>query len=135
MNVLGERTRPKYYEASSFWWIRKPKYIAVFLRELSAFFIISYAILYVYALLELKNGEQFYSGFLQLTSSTPFLVFSSLVLVFAVYHTVTWLVLSASILPPFRLGSLTLSRKTVTLSFILIWIASSYLVFILVFGG
>lgn len=130
---LGER--PKHYEASPLWWMRKPKYLAIFLRELSAFFIISYAILYAITLIQLKNGEQFYSGFLQLTSSTPFLVFNVLILALATYHTITWFVLSSGVFPPLKIGNHKFSRTAWITSFVIIWIASSYFVAVLVFGG
>lgn len=135
MIVLDERAKPKHYEASPMWWIVKPKYLAIFLRELSAFFILSYAILNVLSLIQLKSGEQSYSGFLQLVSSAPFSLFSVILLVFAVYHTVTWFVLSSRVFPPLRVGNRTVSRKAWTGSLIIVWIVSSYLVVVLVFGG
>ena len=77
-------------EPSSYWWLRRRKYIAIFLRELSSVFILSYVLLYLLILAQLESGGR---GLVSQFATVPFVGLSITLLAFSLYHSVTWFLL------------------------------------------
>jgi fumarate reductase subunit C len=90
---------------SKFWWLRRPKYVAVLLREASSIFILLYVIIYLQLLNQLERGGTAYLGFLKSLGSPPFMAVSLAILAFALYNSITWFLLVPKV-QPLRVGGL-----------------------------
>ena len=117
-------------EPSRFWWLRRAKYIAVFLRELSSVFILAYVLLYLQILSQLRGGS---TDLLSQLATAPFLFLSLVMLAFSLYHSVTWFMLLPKV-QPIKLGNLMLRGGRALLINLVILFFASWLIAFLVFG-
>jgi len=89
-SLATARQQPYRSRMSTWWWLRKPSYLAFMLRELSSVFVawaVIFLLLLVYAV---GRGAQGYRDFLS-WAGTPWVVtLNGVTLVFLVYHAVTW---------------------------------------------
>jgi len=113
-----------------FWWLRRGKYIAVFLRELSSVFILLYVLLYLWILSGSSGGT---ATTVRQLGTAPFLVTSLVLLAFTVYNSITWFFLFSKVLPK-RLGPLVLKKNEIVLLQAVIFLLLSFLVGFLVYG-
>ena len=100
------------------------------LRELSSVFIALFLVVYLVQIYQLTKGPDAYVAFTQKLSSPGWILFHLVVLLFALYHSVTWFQSSAVVLPV-RLGDHLVSRQTVTALHIVAWAGISLAVLIL----
>ena len=112
------------------WWLRKKSYFLFMLRELSSVFIALFLVVYLVQIDQLTKGPDAYIAFTQKLSSPGWILFHVVVLLFAVYHSVTWFQSSAVVLPV-RLGDRLVSRQTVTALHVVAWVIISLAVLIL----
>lgn len=117
-------------EPSKFWWLRRLRYIAIFLRELSSVFILAYVLLYLQILSQLRGGR---TNLLIQFGTAPFLFLSLVMLAFSLYHSITWFILLPKV-QPIRLGNLTLRGGPALLINLILLFFASWLVGFLVFG-
>ena len=71
------------------WWLGKRNYVLFMLRELTSVFIAAFLIVYLIQLAQLAQGAEAYTAFLDRLASPGWIVFHLLVLVAALYHTIT----------------------------------------------
>ncbi len=115
---------------SRFWWLRRPKYLAIFLREMSSLFILAYVLLYLQILSQLRTGD---NSFVSQLGTPPSLFLSSLMVAFSLYHSITWFILLPKV-QPIRLGNFVVKEKSALLLNILIFLAASLFLASLVYG-
>ncbi len=115
---------------SKFWWLRKFRYISVFLRELSSVFILGYVLLYLQILSGLRSGA---TNFLPQLGTAPFLALSFVMLAFSLYHSVTWFSLLGRA-QPIRLAGLVLQGRTALIVNLSILAGASVILATLVYG-
>ena len=125
-----DRSRLYYRKMPATWWLRKKSYFLFMLRELSSVFIALFLVVYLVQIYQLTKGPDAYIAFTQKLSSPGWILFHVVVLLFAVYHSVTWFQSSAVVLP-LRLGDHLVSRQTVTALHIVAWAVISLAVLIL----
>jgi len=113
-----------------FWWLRRGRYIAVFLRELSSVFILLYVLLYVWILSGSSGGT---ATAMRQFGTAPFLVTSLVLLAFTVYNSITWFFLFSKVAPN-RLGPLVLKKNEIVLLQAAVFLLLSFLVGFLVYG-
>lgn len=110
------------------WWTRKRHYVQYMLREFTA---LPMALWLLWLLVEIQrasNGPAHYSPH----SSTGFIVFSVIVLLFSLYHSVTFLSLAGTILH-FKLFDKPVPSRLIVLSQFGGWLVASLVVgFVLV---
>ncbi len=94
-------------EPSRYWWLRRRKYIAIFLRELSSVFILAYVLLYLLILAQLQSGGR---GLMTQFATVPFVAVSVTLLAFSLYHSITWFLLLPRI-QPMKIGKVVLTGK------------------------
>jgi fumarate reductase subunit C len=113
-----------------FWWLRRRKYIAIFLRELSSVFILLYVLLYLW-ILSGANGEAaiVVRGF----GTAPFLVTSLVLLAFSVYNSFTWFFLFSKVTPN-KFGPVELKKNQIVVLQVVVFLLLSFLVGYLVYG-
>jgi fumarate reductase subunit C len=75
------------------WWLRNRYLVAFMIRELTSVFIAAYAVFLLYLLYE-TNGDAdtttAVSAFADRLNSPGWYIFHAVVLIFALYHSITW---------------------------------------------
>ena len=117
-------------DPSRFWWLRKFRYISIFLRELSSVFILAYVLFYLQILSWLRSGN---TNFLSQLHTGPFLALSFAMLAFSLYHSVTWFSLLGRA-QPIKVGGLVLQGRSALVVNLVILIAASLILATLVYG-
>lgn len=117
-------------EPSRFWWLRKGKYIAIFLREFSSVFILLYALLYLQILSEANVGS---TELISRFGTVPFIALSIVILAFSVYNSVTWFFLFPKV-QTVKLGSKVLGKELMVLLQLIGFSVFSLLVGWLIYG-
>ncbi|MGB5082951.1 MAG: hypothetical protein WBO23_19655 [Burkholderiales bacterium] len=81
------------------WIFRHPRYLRYMARELTCVFIGAYAVLLVFAFARLAQGRESYEAFLRALGTPAGIAFQTVVLAFALYHTVTWFNVTPKAMP------------------------------------
>jgi fumarate reductase subunit C len=84
--------------SSTTWWLSKRNYVLFMLRELTSVFIAAFLIVYLIQLAQLAQGAEAYTAFLDRLASPGWIVFHLLVLIAALYHTITFFNLTPKII-------------------------------------
>ena len=125
-----EQSKLYHRKMPATWWLTKQSYFFFMLREFSSLFIALFLVLYLVEIYQLSRGPDAYIAFTQKLSSPGWIFFHVVVLLFALYHSVTWFQSSAVVLP-IRLGERLVPRQTVTALHIVAWAVVSLAVLIL----
>ena len=132
MNQDPLSRHPVYKQSmSSTWWLSNRNYFLFMVREVSALFVALFVVSYLVGLYRLYQGEAQYTAYLE-SLQTPFVGLSFVViLVFALYHTVTWFSLTPIVMVV-RLGTRVIPPQLVLLTNYLVWLILSGILFCLV---
>ena len=110
-----------------FWWLKKLSYSKFITRELTSLAVGYSAVLLLAQAWALYEDQGAYERFLDLLQSPLALIFHALVLLFLLFHTITWLNLAPSALV-FRLGRLRVPDAAVLAGHYVAWLAATGLV-------
>jgi fumarate reductase subunit C len=91
--------RPYVRKVERSWWLSHPRYISYMVRELTSLFVGLYCALLAVGLVRLAQGHAAWDGFVAAFSSPLGVTFQLLCLAFAVYHSVTWFMLTPKAMP------------------------------------
>jgi fumarate reductase subunit C len=75
---------------SKTWFMKRWPYRLFMLRELSSVFLAAYVVVLLVLVSKVHDGQHAFTAFRQTLDSPGLLVFNSVVLLFALLHTVTW---------------------------------------------
>ncbi len=91
-NPKYEMFHPKWYrkQLPIFWWLEKPAYAKFITRELTSLAVGYAALLIMLEIWVLSRGPEAHERFRNLLASPPVLVFHGVVLLFLLFHSVTW---------------------------------------------
>jgi len=117
-------------EPSRYWWLRRRKYFAIFLRELSSVFILAYVLLYLLILTQLQSGGR---ALMTQFAMVPFVALSVTLLAFSLYHSITWFLLLPRI-QPMKIGGVVLRGKLALSANLVGLLIASLLIASLVYG-
>ncbi len=143
VDALGEtvnRANPKYelYHPKSyrqgypiFWWLEKFAYGKFIVREMTSLAVGYAAVFFMFQLWVLSQGQEAYQRFLGFLESTPVLIFHGVVLVFLLFHSVTWFNLAPKALVV-RLGRKRIPDALVLAGHYAAWLVATALVIWLV---
>jgi fumarate reductase subunit C len=106
------------------WWLHNRRYFLFMIRESTSVFIGLFVALYLYQLFLISKGAEVHNLFQESLRSVPFVVFYAIVLLFALYHSITWLGLVSKI-QIVRVGRLTVPPFLVGMGAYLSWIVAS----------
>lgn len=112
------------------WWMGNRRYFMFMIRELTSVFVALFVLLYLYEFFLISKGPEVHGLFQKSLRSVPFIAFYVILLIFALYHSITWLGLVPKI-QLVRLGRLTVPPALVELGAYAAWIVSSIVVFYL----
>jgi fumarate reductase subunit C len=129
MTTEAEAAREFKWRMPADWWTRNRHYFLYVVREFTA---LPLAIWLLWLLVEIKqagDGKAHYSP----PSSTAFVIFSIIVLLFALYHSVTFLSLSGLIIRV-KLFDRPVPPRFITLAMFGLWAAASVVIgFVLIY--
>ncbi|NJO54575.1 MAG: fumarate reductase subunit C [Bacteroidales bacterium] len=86
------------------WWTKNPFYVFYMLREASAVFFFLYALLLLWGLYSLSQGEAAYQGWRALLATPVMIAFHAVAAAFALLHTITWFMVLPKTAPTLRVG-------------------------------
>lgn len=109
------------------WWLRNRRYTLFMIRELTSVFVALFVLLYLYEFFLLTKGPAVYGKFQESLRSGPFIAFYVIVLLFAIFHSITWLGLVPKI-QIVRLGRTTVPPILIALGSYIAWIVASAVV-------
>ncbi|MBI2081530.1 MAG: fumarate reductase subunit C [candidate division NC10 bacterium] len=92
-----------YPKMPATWWLRRPAYLRFMLREVSSVFIAIFLAVLMVQVYRAGQGPEAYAAFLERLASPGWIAFHAVALGFALYHSVTWLKLTA-VVQVVRLG-------------------------------
>jgi len=120
---------PKWYRRRMpiFWWLGRLSYTRFITRELTSLAVAYTALFLLAALCALAYGEADWTAFLERLRHPGWLVFHAGVLLFLLFHTVTWLGLAPKALVV-KLGRRRLPDAAVVAAHYAAWAAASALV-------
>lgn len=106
------------------WWLSTGPYRRFAAREITSVFVAAFSVIMLLLLFALSRGREAYEGFLRWLDLPGIVAVNAVILVAALYHTVTWLQLTA------RVQEVRVDGKTVrlTAAFFGAWILVSELV-------
>jgi len=83
---------PKWYRrrVSVWWWLQKGSYTTFVLRELTSVFVAFFALVFLWQLSALVQGQETYAHFLVRLRTPLFLTVNSVALLFVLFHAITW---------------------------------------------
>jgi fumarate reductase subunit C len=113
------------------WWTRRAHYFWYIVREFTALPMALWLLWFLVEIQRAQNGPKGYYAH----SSTGFVIFSVVVLLFALYHSVTFLSLAGVILH-FKVLDRPVPSRLIVLSQFGLWlVASAVIAFVLVYFG
>jgi fumarate reductase subunit C len=119
---------------SSTWWLSKRNYLLFMLRELTSVFIAAFLILYLVQLARLSQGAEAYAAFLSGLASPGWIIFHLLVLVAALYHSITFFNLTPKIVVV-RRGEERVPPIVIAGSHYVAWLVISVIILLIVLGS
>ncbi len=132
-NPKYELYHPKWYREDYpiFWWLENLAYGKFITRELTSMAVGYAAVLLMLQVWVLSKGQATYERFLDFLDSTPVLIFHGVVLVFLLFHSVTWFNLAPKALV-LRLGRRRIPNAIVLAGHYAAWLVATALVIWLV---
>ncbi|NJL50852.1 MAG: fumarate reductase subunit C [Blastochloris sp.] len=117
------------------WWLRNPFYLFYMVREGTAVFFFLYALVLLWGLYALSQGEAAYDAWRAVLGSPPMIAFHAVAAAMALLHTVTWFMVLPKTAPTLRIGGTVIPDVAVVMvglavtaavsAFIYAWIAGT----------
>ena len=92
-----------YPKMRTTWWLSRPGYVRFMIREATSVFIAIFLIEFLMLVRSIAQGPQAYAAMMACLASPGVIAFNVVALVFALYHTVTWFMLTG-VVQVVRLG-------------------------------
>ncbi len=127
MMLDSETTKTYSRPMSRTWWLHNRRYFLFMVRELTSVFVALYVLCFVYEIFLLTKGPDEHRAFQEFLRSGPCIVFFVIALLFALYHSWTWLGLVAKI-QVFKIGKKTLPTTFVALGAYGAWLVATLVV-------
>ena len=110
-----------------FWWLQEFSYTKFFTRELTSLAVGYTAVVLIVQVWALSRSEEAYQRFLEVLRSTPALILHTVVLLFLLFHSLTWLNLAPRALVV-RMGRRRVPDTVVLAGHYVAWLAATALV-------
>ncbi|HEX9278863.1 MAG TPA: fumarate reductase subunit C [Casimicrobiaceae bacterium] len=106
--------RRPYVRSMEGWWRRNPFFIVYMIREGTAVLVVAYAVVLLFGVVRLAQGEAAYEGWLTALQSPWSLVFHLALLVSFIYHTWSWFSIMPKTMPMILIGGKRLQPAVIT---------------------
>jgi len=84
------KRKPYHRELTNDWWMKQLFYTKYMIREGTSVFLTLYSLILAWGLFRLSQGESEFNGWLEALQGPFAIILHLLMLIFAIYHTVTW---------------------------------------------
>jgi len=120
-----------YPKMRTTWWLSRPGYIRFMIREATSVFIAIFLIEFLVLVHAVAQGPDAYAAVVGRLASAGWIVFNFVALLFALYHTVTWFLLTGVVqvvrvgdqqVPPALIVAGAFAAWVVVSLFLLYWI-------------
>ena len=127
----GQYIRP---HARFSWWTSQGRYFRYMMRELSSLFIGVFSLVMVWGLYQFSQGEAAFTAWTGNLWNNGLIV-SLIALVFAIYHSYTWFVVTPKAMP-LKMSGKRISAGAIIGAHMVLWLFASVFVWaIFVYGG
>ena len=126
--------RPFVRPVPTTWWLKRRVYFLFILRELTSVFIAVFLILFLVFLYQLSLGRAENETYLDFLATPGMIAFAVVVLIAALYHTVTWFALLPNIVV-IRIGEYRVPSKLIVGANYVAWIVVSALIVVILMRG
>jgi len=75
---------------STYWWLKRPSYLAFILRELSSVFVAWFALYLIWLVRAVAEGAASYERFLNWSAQPGIVLLNVVTAFFVLFHTITW---------------------------------------------
>jgi fumarate reductase subunit C len=106
--------RRPYVRSMDGWWRRNPFFIVYMIREGTALLVVAYAVVLLFGVVRLAQGEAAYNGWLTALQSPWSLAFHLVLLVSFIYHTWSWFSIMPKTMPMILIGGKKLQPGVIT---------------------
>jgi fumarate reductase subunit C len=106
--------RRPYVRSMDGWWRTDAYFMRYMAREVTAVFVAAYAVVLLFGLVRLSQGEAAFNGWLQALKTPWMLVFHVIVLATFVYHTWSWFNIMPKTMPIMFVGGKRVQPGTIT---------------------
>ena len=96
--------RRPYVRSMDGWWRHNPYFIVYMIREGTAVLVVAYAVVLLFGVVRLAQGEVAYNGWLTALQSPWSLAFHLVLLVSFIYHTWSWFRIMPKTMPMILIG-------------------------------
>ena len=109
---------------SLWWWLENRAYFKFIIRELTSVFVGIFAVLSLWQVRALGQGPDAYAAFMDRLGTPGFALLNGAVLLFVLYHAITWLNLVPTIMV-IRLGERRVPDRIIAGAHYVLWAALS----------
>lgn len=106
--------RRPYVRSMKGWWRHNPYFIVYMIREGTAVLVVAYAVVLLFGVVRLAQGEAAYNGWLAALQSPWSLAFHLVLLVGFIYHTWSWFRIMPKTMPMILIGGKRLQPGVIT---------------------
>ncbi len=106
--------RRPYVRSMDGWWRHNPFFIVYMIREGTAVLVVAYAVVLLFGVVRLAQGEAAYNGWLTALQSPWSLAFHLVLLVSFIYHTWSWFSIMPKTMPMILIGGRKLQPAVIT---------------------
>jgi fumarate reductase subunit C len=130
-DARSQRPGLYYPKMRTTWWLSRPGYIRFMIREATSVFIAIFLIEFLVMVHAVAQGPDAYAAAVGRLASPGWVIFNVVALVFALYHTVTWFLLTGVVqvvrvgdqqVPPALIVAGAFAAWVVVSLFLLYWI-------------
>jgi fumarate reductase subunit C len=106
--------RRTYVRPMAGWWKRDPFFLRYMAREATALFVVAYALVLLWGLARLAQGDAAFAGWLDALASPGAIAFHGVLLAVFLFHTWSWFRIMPKTLPPITVAGHRLTANVVT---------------------
>ena len=106
--------RRTYLRPMDGWWRKNPFFVRYMAREVTAVFVVLYALVLLISVVRLAEGPASFGAWVATLRSTPMVMLHVVFLVAFLYHTKSWFDIMPKTMPPVVVGGKRLSAAAIT---------------------
>ena len=126
--------RTGYVRPMQGWWRRDPFFVRYMIREVTAIAVLVYAIILMFGVLRLSQGEAAFNGWLAALRSPGSILLHLVLLVSFVVHAKSWFDIMPKTMPMMFVGGQRVEGSTITRTGYVVTIVATVLVLAIVWG-
>ena len=125
----------RYHRPMGRWYLRPAYLFRYTLRELTAVFVLVFALILLAGLAALVAGPEAWAGFLGLLSHPLMIGLSAVLLLAALYNSITWFLVAPKAMPAIFIGTRPVSDRVIAVVHLVVFAILSVLIVALLAGG